>query len=466
MKRAWNNWIRQCVLAVGLSAGMAGAVFAEENTFVQGTTVNGLGISGMTVEEARDHIAQFYSGEYQLKILERGGVHEVIRGDEIGFAIGITDGSLEEILQQENEGGRKFGPDVDTRFRVEMTNSWDADALTGRIDGLNCIRGENITQTADAHISAYQEGEPFTVVPEVRGNNVDAGKVAEVIRRAVTAGDREVDLEAEGCYIAPQVTADDPGLKTLCDTMNRCREMKVTYQFGEETEELTADVICSWISGYGEGQILLDQARVTAYTTDLANRRSTAGKPRIFSTVHGAQVELTGPYGWRIDPAGEAAALTALIQTGESQTREPVYVAAAASHSASDWGNFYVEVDLGGQHVFVVQDGQVVWDAPCVTGSVARGTVTPPGIYSITYKQRDRVLRGPKKADGSYEYESPVAYWMPFNGGIGLHDANWRGKFGGTIYQSSGSHGCVNLPPSKVPALYEMVYPGMPVICY
>ena len=466
MRKNWSHYLRQCVLAAVVSAGMAGTVFAEENTFVQGTTVNGLGVSGMTVEEAKGHIAQFYSGEYQLKVLGRGGVHEVIRGDEIGFAIGIPDSSLQEILQQENAGGRQYGPDVDTRFRVEMTNTYDDGALTARIESLGCVRGENAVPTADAHISAYQEGEPYTIVPEVRGNTVDAEKVAQVVRQAVAAGDREVDLEEKGCYVAPQVLADDPGLVALCDTMNRCREMTVTYQFGEETEELTPDVICSWITGYGEGRILLDEAKVNAYALDLAGRRSTAGRARVFTTVHGTQVELTGPYGWQIDPAGEAAALMALVQTGESQTREPVYAARAASRTAPDWGSVYVEVDLTGQYVFLVQDGQVVWDAPCVTGSVARGTITPPGIFSLKYKERNRVLRGAKRADGSYEYESPVSYWMPFNGGIGLHDANWRGNFGGTIYQRSGSHGCVNLPPSKVPALYDMVYPGIPVICY
>ena len=71
-----------------------------------------------------------------------------------------------------------------------------------------------------------------------------------------------------------------------------------------------------------------------------------------------------------------------------------------------------------------------------------------------------------KKADGKYEYETPVSYWMPFNGGIGFHDANWRSKFGGAIYQTSGSHGCVNLPPAKAAALYDLVYTGIPVICY
>ena len=70
-----------------------------------------------------------------------------------------------------------------------------------------------------------------------------------------------------------------------------------------------------------------------------------------------------------------------------------------------------------------------------------------------------------KRPDGSIEYKTPVTYWMPFNGGIGLHDASWRSKFGGTIYQTSGSHGCVNLPPASAATLYDLLYKGIPVIC-
>ena len=55
---------------------------------------------------------------------------------------------------------------------------------------------------------------------------------------------------------------------------------------------------------------------------------------------------------------------------------------------------------------------------------------------------------------------------MPFNGGIGLHDASWRNKFGGEIYVNSGSHGCVNLPTSSAAAIYSHVSSGTPVILY
>ena len=55
---------------------------------------------------------------------------------------------------------------------------------------------------------------------------------------------------------------------------------------------------------------------------------------------------------------------------------------------------------------------------------------------------------------------------MPFNGGIGMHDATWRSSFGGTIYKTGGSHGCINLPHSVAKKIYENIQAGMPVICY
>lgn len=68
--------------------------------------------------------------------------------------------------------------------------------------------------------------------------------------------------------------------------------------------------------------------------------------------------------------------------------------------------------------------------------------------------------------DGRYEYESHVDYWMPFNGGIGLHDATWRKTFGGDIYVKNGSHGCINLPYEAAEELYGIINYDMPIIVY
>jgi lipoprotein-anchoring transpeptidase ErfK/SrfK len=56
---------------------------------------------------------------------------------------------------------------------------------------------------------------------------------------------------------------------------------------------------------------------------------------------------------------------------------------------------------------------------------------------------------------------------MPFNGNQGIHDAdNWRSSYGGSIYLTNGSHGCVNTPRNKVKTIYENVEIGTPVIVY
>ncbi len=466
MRQTWKKNVCRIAMAVSFGIAVTGTALADDNTFVQGTTVNGLGVSGMTVEEAAAHIKTFYSNNYQLTVQERNGAKETIQGTDIGFEMGLPDGFLQGILDQQNAAGRVSGPDVNSRFRMELSNSYNGDLLTEKINSLNCISGSGRVMTADARISDYQEGKPFEIVKEVRGTDADPDKTAEAIRQAVASGATEINLDEAGCYPEVRVTSDSEELKNLCDTMNQCRNMVITYVFGENQEILDSAMICSWLMGTQDGQIQVNRDQAAAFVKTLADKYDTVGTERIFHTATGRDVALTGPYGWKINQAAETDALIAMIRTGQTQEREPAYAAAAASRTAPEWGTTYVEVDLSGQHVYMTVDGQIVWDAPCVTGNVSKGHNTPPGLYSLTYKQRDRVLRGPKKADGSYEYESPVSYWMPFNGGIGLHDANWRGSFGGTIFQSSGSHGCVNLPPSKAAALYDLVYPGMPVICY
>ena len=48
----------------------------------------------------------------------------------------------------------------------------------------------------------------------------------------------------------------------------------------------------------------------------------------------------------------------------------------------------------------------------------------------------------------------------------GLHDATWRSNFGGDIYQTSGSHGCVNMPYESAKELYGLIDAGTLVLIY
>ena len=47
-----------------------------------------------------------------------------------------------------------------------------------------------------------------------------------------------------------------------------------------------------------------------------------------------------------------------------------------------------------------------------------------------------------------------------------MHDATWRSSFGGNIYKTNGSHGCINLPLSVAKTIYETVNKGYAVLVY
>ena len=146
-------------------------------------------------------------------------------------------------------------------------------------------------------------------------------------------------------------------------------------------------------------------------------------------------------------------------QAAKTATQQAVQES-AAQQAAIDAGT-YIDVNKTTQTLSLFSGGQIIYVTPVVTGNVRAGHSTPNGVYSIYAKQTNRTLKGPN-------YESFVKYWLPFYKGYGIHDANWRssGEFGGATYQTSGSHGCVNVPPTNMPSLFAAVGVGTPVIVH
>lgn len=119
----------------------------------------------------------------------------------------------------------------------------------------------------------------------------------------------------------------------------------------------------------------------------------------------------------------------------------------------------YIEISISQQHMWFYENGNLVVDTPVVTGNDDGEHDTTTGSFSIQDRGTDVTLVGE-------DYETPVSYWMGFNGGIGIHDASWRDSFGGDIYQGDGSHGCVNTPYDKVEIIYNHTDYGTPVYVY
>ncbi len=456
---------------LGGIAGAAGYMYYTgegeqyRTVFFPNTVVNGIDVSQKTVEEVEALVASRME-EYVLTVVGRGGVEEKITGDEVGLHY-VFDGSLEQYLAAQDPMDWWNHRDTATEYQISTMIEADDEMLKDRIEKMVFLDDAQAVEPIDAYLSDYIEGEGYKVIPEEEGTVLNKTRVKKAVEDAVHNLDTMVVLEDLDVYKEPNVTSDDAALNEKADKLNGYLAVTVTYQFGDQQEVLDKDTIREWISMAEDGSIVLDEEQAAAYVKGLADKYDTLGKPRTLKTTGGGTVTINGgSFGWKIDQEKEAAELCALIETGESQTREPVYSSTAKSHGANDYGDTYAELNLTDQHMYFYKDGQMVLESDFVSGSHARKNDTPVGTYFINYKQRNRVLRGERRADGSYAYESPVSYWMPFNGGIGLHDASWRGAFGGKIYLTNGSHGCVNLPVSVAKSLYEIISTGDPVLVY
>ena len=105
------------------------------------------------------------------------------------------------------------------------------------------------------------------------------------------------------------------------------------------------------------------------------------------------------------------------------------------------------------------KDGKLVVETDVVTGNERKKWGTDLGVFKVNYKQRNTRLKGPG-------YNVKVKYWIPYNKGEGLHDASWRGTFGGQIYKKNGSHGCVNTPTAAMAIIFEQLNKGDTVVVY
>ena len=264
-------------------------------------------------------------------------------------------------------------------------------------------------------------------------------------------------LQEEAPSMEEESAAEEPAIPV--EPLDVILDAFLTMHFGDKEVLVDREVFEAWIQKEGKGYTL-DEEQVKAYVRYLANRFDTIGTEHTFTTTAGETITVPGGnYGFWMDRESTIKKLTEAILKGEVGDFSPVYYCEGVNYGENEIGDSYVEIDLDNQHVYVYKDGELVVETDCVSGKVASGDFTPDGTFQINYKQKEATLRG-------QGYTSKVKYWMPFNGNIGLHDASWRRDFGSDIYLRNGSHGCVNLPSSVAPLIYDNVEQGEAVIVY
>ena len=457
-------WITGGVLAGICLIYVAISVYFMSHFFVN-TKINGKDFSGKTASDVEKYL-QTNIKDYKLTILENEGRQDVISGSEIGLEYRAGT-EAEKLLKDQNGFAWPKAFFTENSRKVSVNVSYNEESLNQRISQLSCLQTE---QTPAENAKPEFDGNQYVIKPEVYGNAVDKERLTEQVKVHITEFQPQLDMVETKCYAKPKYVEDSKEVQEACDAMNKYVNASITYPMNEPVVVDKA-LISQWLQVDGEMKVSLNTEAMKQWFTAFGDKYDTQGTTRTFTTPAGKSATVTGgTYGWSIDEDTELVNLQNSILNGEVVTREPAYYAGgtAAAHSGQDWGNTYAEVDMSAQHMWYVQNGQVVLETDVVTGEPIPSKITPEGVYSLMWKQPNSVLVGDINPDtGEPAYRTKVKYWMQVtSSGVGFHDAIWQTAFGGTLYQipGTGSHGCINMPLDQAGALFNMIEPGTPVI--
>lgn len=478
MTKKKNNWysnhkkpvlICGIVVLVLLIVYLAGMLYYNDK-FLNGTMVNGSDVGGMTLQKANDQLSKKVNGQ-SLKLIFNDGQSEVLQSAQLGVSYN-KDNSLNQLMKNQNKWAWFIGFFKNEKNTLTDLIQISDENLTNGIASMEHAKEENQIAPTDAYIQ-YKDGS-FSIIEETLGLKFNIEELVKNIKVALSEGKQQLDVTKANGYVKPQVYKDDQDLNNQLKAANEYCLSAITYTTPKGKEiALDGSTLITWLSKQDDGSYTKDESvfkeKLTAFVKELASQYNSIGATRTFTGKDGQSHTVSGgTYGFRVSTDSEVSALLKMINENKSENnRIPEHTGQLPSGENGGLGTTYLEINITKQHLWFVKDGSVILESDFVSGKESDPTrLTPSGTYYIYNKERNRVLRGTKQPNGKYEYESPVSYWMPFNKGIGLHDASWRSTFGRDIYINSGSHGCINLPTGFAGSLYSQIYVNLPVVVY
>ena len=285
--------------------------------------------------------------------------------------------------------------------------------------------------------------------------------LTEKILDAVMDFSSEAEIDNDALY-QESVDTERLGLaETLVNRANELMNLEFEYVFAPRKIELGRTVIdratiASFLRfNMDEKLVYADADAVRTYAEEFRSQYEYKGYRDQFVTHGGDRINL-GVYtkNRSVDIDAFAKQIADNITNGVAGSHEVPY---------TNFVNFegkYIEVCIPEQHLWVYENGEVIFDSIVVTG-IHGVRDTPTGVFAIGGHLTNIFLQ-----EGYF-----VEYWMSFStdGMYGFHDGDhWRKPedyaFG--TYMINGSSGCVNVPVANMAKLYEIVSDGTLVAIY
>lgn len=436
------------------------------NNFPVNTWINGVYCTGKTIEQVnRELVSQ--TGVSDVVLTDASGREWIISSETLGLCPDYT-AALKEYMRKNATilwTQNMQEPDI---VSLEPTQyRWNEEKLAEAFWAFEFVQEEDKREKGCS--VRFDEGNGYYLY-DGNASRLDAAETLDTIRTCLSGGKLSVDLAGEGCYENLEDDAEDGRQRALWEKLQAYFDCGITYDMGTEQIAFTPAVLSAFLKVDENrkplldqaGQLVIDEEEVEQWVEALAEQYDTCGTEKEFQSSRGDVVSVKyATYGTKLDKKAEKAFLLEALagKTADSGAHIPSYDQEGFVRGLDDIGDTYIEVDMTQQHMYYYVDGELKLETDVVTGNTSRRRGTPEGINYVHKKQRDRILRGT-------DYATPVKYWMPVKGAVGIHDADWRRKFGGEIYKKNGSHGCINTPPEIMAELYDMVEVGTPVIMF
>ena len=371
-------------------------------TFIFGanTTINNYNASFRTVNKVSSVIEEQVQN-YTLTIRTIDNKTYTVNGDRINISY-IKDNKLKDLLDSQNpfEWPLRFFYTQNTRHHA--TVEFDKNTLNDLVNSFEFMDKSKMEAPRDAYPKLSASG--YTVAPEYKGSTIDESKIYDIIANAVTNTVDEVSLETEDAYVEANIKSNNPDLKATIRNFNEITKINVTFMIGDKKKILNGTRILHWFTLNPDATLTLDTTKIDEYIQELATTYNSVGTLRTFKSVDGNQYQVEGgTFGYEIDQAKEKQVLLDTINSRQSATREVEFLSegkVVARNGHPDWGNTYIELNLTKQHMYYIQDGNVVFEADVVTGSPTPARITPNGVFTILEKKSPATLVGEIQADG------------------------------------------------------------------
>lgn len=441
-------------------------------------------VSGMTYEESRQLINDVFKN-YQLQIIARNNGIQTITKEQIAYSVNIQN-SLREQFDKQHDDLPFFSLGKKKQVEIELNATFNADQLNTLLSQSDLVTGSDtypVSQPKDAKVVFSQEKKYLVIEKEDQGNAINLVNFSAAVEKALLSGREKLDITDErtnpDIYEKPEIYATEPELRNKVDACNPVVLRWLNWKISDNVSETVGpEQIYRWCT-YKNGKVSFKKKAIEKWLEKLCFKYKTVGVTRTFKNHAGKKIRVTGgDYGWQLvydsmlkqlmnalkkdmDPARQRAYMENPAPEQEKAltiNKKPKYANTAFQFNSEDktldWDTKnFTEISLSKQKVYVWRKGKVVFTCKTISGRPVKDRQTRTGAYFIKEHQPHRVLKGD-------DYETPVDNWVRITWtGTGFHAAPWQpwSRWSKTLYQSRGSHGCLNLSYADSKKIYDLV---------